>query len=272
MQQVLPRNDSELAELERYVVAHPATPQFVRLAAAWLERDNPAQALKVCLGGLKHLPESASGMLLAAKSYVLLRQYSDAREMLHTVLRSVPGAIVARRLLEHIPVLELDYPPHMAMVHGAEQAGQFPQDGGKPRAAQWSRQSDVLPSFLPPTVSRVATESDTHGEEVRVPVLDLSRLAEQLEGARIRIPVEENPRVDEEDSEVETVNLVRRPHTETLAEIYVAQGRYLEAIESYRHLIALRPEKREDFANRILVLERLHAASVDDGASSGGES
>ncbi|MDT8323914.1 MAG: hypothetical protein RRA94_07390, partial [Bacteroidota bacterium] len=63
---------SDVAALERHMAAHPASPLFTRLASAHLGGNRPAQALKVCLQGLRHHPEYASGLLLIARAQVML--------------------------------------------------------------------------------------------------------------------------------------------------------------------------------------------------------
>lgn len=114
------------------------------------------------------------------------------------------------------------------------------------------------------TVTRSEQESvQTHAEdEAQGPrsMDDLEQLASRLETARMpSLPVTpvDVGNIDEEAQKIEEVNLEKRPVTETLATIYMRQGKYQEAIEAYRVLRELHRERSYEFTSRIAELKRL---------------
>lgn len=89
---------------------------------------------------------------------------------------------------------------------------------------------------------------------------DLERLAARLESARIPImpdaAAEQVATPEPSPQRSDRVNLQARPVTETLAAIYVQQGRIEEALAAYRVLAVRHPERIDEFARRIAELER----------------
>lgn len=261
MKQQVPReDDQQLMSLERHVAAHPATPMFARLAALYLERSRPAQALKLCLQGVKRFPSYPTALLVMAQSQVMLRQYNDARETLHGLLRAVPGCVAGAKLLDRMTELELQYPPTTAMVGRS-----FPTpERSNPDSGKWSRRDDILPGL--PVASRPVIAGTPDAADataaVATPALDLSLLAARLEGARIPALPEESDENEAADAvDVEYVDLQLRPQTETLAKIYSSQGRYREAIDAFRSLSLAHPGRAGEFASRIAELEERLASS-----------
>ncbi|MCZ7557249.1 MAG: tetratricopeptide repeat protein [Bacteroidia bacterium] len=251
------QNDQTLRLLERHVAEHPGSPAYLRLAALLLEMQRPEEALKRCLLGIKRTPDHPTALLLMARAQVMLRHYNDARESLRVLLSAVPGGIAARQLLEKIPELELAYPPAVA---SAIDAFSLPRREVQAET-RWSRQENILPT-LPRVGPASQTPAPDEGPTVAVPVLDLSALAARLEHARIPAlanDLEEDIAADEDD--IETVNLQLRPQTETLARIYSSQGRYREAIDAFRSLSGLHPDRAAEFEQHIRELERKLAES-----------
>lgn len=250
------QDDQQLMSLERHCAAHPASPMFVRLAALYLERSLPAQALKLCLQGVKRFHDYPTALLVMARSQVMLRQYNDARETLRGLLRSVPGCGAGLQLLERMMELELQYPPANATAGRA-----FPSpERSASDAERWSRRDDILPGM--PVPSRPSVDTPSHDAAAAASLLDLSQLAARLEGARIpALPDEFDEEDGSEDGEVEYVNLQLRPQTETLAQIYASQGRYREAIDAFRSLSQVHPERSGEFARKIAEYEERLASS-----------
>lgn len=247
------------AALERHLAAHPASPLFTRLAAAHLAANRPAQALKVCLQGMRHHPEYVAALLLVARAQVMLRQYSDARQSLHDLLRIQPVCPAAEALRERMTELELEYPPYTAVAGSA--FAHTPVERPGRGEEKWSRKEDILPGFEPP---RHAEETSADPAASDAPPdtppamsgLDLAGLASLLEAARIpALPEEEEKEEQEDDLGVEEVNLEVRPVTETLVSIYVQQGKLREAIDGYRRLAERNAGRRGEFEEKIRELE-----------------
>lgn len=277
--------------LEHAVAQQSASPLFVRLAERYIDANRPAQALKTCLQGMRYYPEYPTGLLLIAKAQVMLRQYSDARDTLHELLRILPSCQAGIRLLDRMTELELEYPPYTASAGSHFVQVGFDRQPSSNDGEQFSRQDDILPDFeirrpgapgpedggdsashtaadapekgaapVPPgggdtTQSRDAPEMER--EHSGPPAFDLAGLASKLENARIpALPEQDDGSSDaEEDEDIESVNLDARPITETLIEIYIQQGRLREAIDALQRLADRNPDRADDITAKIRTLE-----------------
>lgn len=269
----------DIAALERHVAAHPASPLFARLASLYIDSNRPAQALKLCLQGIRLQPDYPTGLLMTARAQIMLRQYSDARQTLQELLRTMPSCTAALRLSERMTELELEYPPY-ASAGGRYIAQQDVTRGDEAdRRRQWSHQDDILPGIEHfPTRGNAESAEGTGGREREAgaeggPIFDLSELARRLEGARIPALPEEDERDEavEPPAGVEEVNLEFRPVTETLVGIYEQQGRLREALEGYARLAALHPDRRGQFEAKVREME-LRLANQQDSETDTGES
>ena len=171
----------DIAALERHIAANPASPMFARLASLYIDGNRPAQALKLCLQGIKLHPDYPTGLLMIARAQIMLRQYGDARQTLQNLLRILPSCTAALRLSERMTELELEYPPY-ATAGGAYIARQDVTRGGEAdRRQQWSHQDDILPgieSFAPKTTK----QQDAEGPPVAhkpAPGFDIGDLAQR---------------------------------------------------------------------------------------------
>lgn len=87
---------------------------------------------------------------------------------------------------------------------------------------------------------------------------DLTKLAQQLENAKITI--DENTEVEfEQENEMESQSDVAgKPLvSETLAEIYFSQGNYKEALALYQNLISIQPEREQFYQIKINQIKKL---------------
>ena len=252
----------DLAPLERKLAAQPASPLFARLAAGFIANNRPAQALKTCLQGMRNYPDYPTGLLMIAKAQVMLRQYSDARETLHELLRLLPGCPAAKALMERMQELELEYPPYTAVGGSQFATTSVERDtSGGSASRQWSRQDNILPEFElpkhPVDEDSTAAQAPPTQEAAEEEYFDLVGLASRLERARIPALPEEETASDEEEaaSAIDEVNLEVRPVTETLISIYVQQGKLREAIDAYRRLADRHQDRRVEFEEKIRDLE-----------------
>lgn len=246
----------DIAALERHLVAYPASPLFARLASLYIDNNRPAQALKLCLQGIKLHPDYPTGLLMIARAQIMLRQYSDARQTLHELIRILPSCTAAVRLIDRMTELELEYPPYAASGGLLVSQHSVTRDAERDRRQQWSHQDDILPgieSFSPPSPSPATVKEAKSEPAPSAPLFDLGALAERLEGARIPSLPEEDERGEStgDDETLEEVNLNLRPVTETLIAIYEQQGRWREAIDGYQRLALKQAGRREYFEGKI---------------------
>jgi tetratricopeptide (TPR) repeat protein len=119
---------------------------------------------------------------------------------------------------------------------------------------RWSRGKDLLPAM--PVHSGQSAAQPSAGETRSAQALDLSQLAARLEGARIPPLSETIEEVDTDESDMEQVQLHLRPQTETLARIYVSQGRYKEAIDAYQSILRNKPDRATELSE---IMEELRS-------------
>jgi len=238
------------------------TPLFAKAAHEYLQKDDPAQALKIALEGLKHFPEYPTGLLIAAEAHVMLRHFSDARQLLLQLLRSVPACRAAEVLLDRIVELEVEYPPRDRRAEPVVQPDPIEEwNPRKRRNRNWSRADELIPGMVAePSQPMVEIPMD---EEVRNDLqesgsgLFLERLAEQLEHARIPL-IPDDAESDAPDAQdTLRAGMQKLPATETMAKIYAQQGNYEAAIQTYLLLSERFPDRKTDFALRIADIEKL---------------
>jgi tetratricopeptide (TPR) repeat protein len=249
----------DIAALERHLSAHPASPLFARLASLYIDKDRPAQALKLCLQGIRLHPDYPTGLLMIARAQIMLRQYGDARQTLRALLRILPFCPAALRLCERMKELELEYPPYAAAAGSVVAQQKITRETERDPRLQWSHQDDILPGIEKFSRGRtVPAPVEETAPETAPPAFDLGALAQRLEGARIPSLPEEDERSESAggDGDVEEINLDLRPITETLISIYEQQGRWREALDGYRRLARLQPRRREYFEGKVRELEQ----------------
>ncbi|MBN1447274.1 MAG: tetratricopeptide repeat protein [Bacteroidetes bacterium] len=287
MQSNSPDTAPDIRSLERHLALHPTSPLFTRLAEYHITANRPAQALKICLQGMRYYPDYSTALLLIARAQVMLRQYSDARETVHELLRIQPGCPAALRLLNRMTELELEYPPYTASAGSRFVQSGLSRESGAEQPEKWSRQDDIMPTFETRmrssghgamTGSTEADQAPDAGAPAgkdkaeTSPSFDLSGLASRLEHARIPpLPEPEEGdavRQQNDDGGIETVNLDARPVTETLIEIYIQQGKLREALDACHRLAERRPDRAEELSRKIRDLKQ----RLDDAAFRGGES
>ena len=250
--------------LLRFTREHSSSPLFARAAAAYLDADRPDDALKVALAGLRRHPGYATGLYVAAKAQVMLRRYVDARNTLDSLMRQMPGCRAARRLLDQLPTLELEYPP-VPTVHSMS-AGAGLHRSTQREEAHPSRRDDLLPGvemFLRKKrrgPEDAALEQPTDAEDTKAEAtseFDILEVARRLEGARIPSLLEGEVEMTpiDESSPKDEVDLGSRPVTETLLSIYVQQGRLHEAAEGFRRLARQQPARADEFLRKAAELE-----------------
>jgi Tfp pilus assembly protein PilF len=207
------------------VTASKITPAFARLAASYLKEGKTLQAMEMCLDGLKVFPNYATGHLILGKSY-------------ETLGRTIEAMLEYRRALKCVP----DNPTVQAMMNSIERSEQqafkaFAEE--RERRLKEQKNSQSIESYL-------ADESNEKESTAEF-------LLRQLQESRKLSPVAEKTTSAAGEGAAVSPSIV----TATLAEIYVNQGEYKEAIEAYKTLMDQRPGETERFAKRIAELEEL---------------
>lgn len=261
------------------------SPLFARIAARYIEEGMPASALGILHPGIESNPDYVTGYVVAAKALITLRHYNEARSMLARASTLLPDCPAVRTLRESIAELELAFPPDHGHLPDNESTAAFiPAEKSGRQRHRMSRQEDLIAGsddvFSPApgvrqeneTPERDLPASGIFNPAEEAPMTgsnELERLARALETARMPALEADDvlqPEPEEHFMLSESVDLHTRPVTETLAEIYVRQGKAEEAIETYLTLCVRHPERREEFISRIADLQR----SMEDFLDSGG--
>ena len=261
--------------LERYETLlrlRPSSMVFARLAAMQLSNGMPAGALHLALEGVRHHPGYVTGWIVLARAHAALRHYQDARDAATRAASLHPANPTLLLLISDIQELEQTHPPDSSVPSSVLESPV--QEEGQSRQKMFgknvSKRDDLIPGmepFLaregtskPPPESGIVAKEDDTSLEGRPPGTaesaeenELERLAHALERARIPSLHEEDASANDDNTAFrdETINLLSRPATETLAEIYARQGNLEEAIETYLTLCTQHPDKQDHYISRI---------------------
>lgn len=256
-----------IRRLHTHIRSHPNSPLFARLANYYIETEDTEKALKVCLEGLKNYPHYQSAHLVLAKTYLMLRRYHDAREALKRVLELQPTSSMAYSLHKKSFELEEKYPPMKKSIFDqvVDDRVISPPHGVTSTHRRWSHDDSLIPGAHQFKEKEIEPETSPHaGMRSELEELNLEQLAVELEHAKIPVIVEygggtipSGLQTTAESNEIES-----RPITETLASIYVQQGRYEEAIRAYKILEEKFPDRTTEFREIIhkLVNQQKHSS------------
>jgi hypothetical protein len=251
-----------LKSFQQYYSENPRSPLFARVAHGLLQQNDPAGALKIALEGLKHFPDYATGILIAAEAYVMLRRFSDARQLLLQLLRTVPACKAAELLLDRIVELELEYPsPLDSATPPSLPLGDDIDWVPRNKRRNWSKADELIPGLGSPGLSLPAFSS--RGAEKPAPSppsSDLETLAVRLEHAKIPLQTDDLPSpIPEglENNDETDKHPPIHPATETMAMIFAQQGNIEAAILVYRELCEIQPFYEDEYRMKIAGLEEL---------------
>jgi tetratricopeptide (TPR) repeat protein len=204
-------------------IAPGPSPWFARLGQEALERGNPAEAVRLCSGGVEHYPWYATGYLILGKALDALGRVAESVLALRRALAEAPDAEIVRQALRRAEERERN---EFAAYVAERKEG--------------------------PEVGTITFEEYSAGTvipgEGSAGFLQNQALVARQEGTQsLPLPV------------LPGTGIEQRIVTVTLAEIYASQGEFTEAVEAYRALKALRPAEAGRFEERIQELERLAA-------------
>ena len=201
------------------------SPSFAREAVEHLQEGDTQRALALCLAGTTAYPDYATGHFILGKCYEACNRMTDALREYHLALHTLP-----------------DNPTLQLLVKSAE--GKKRTESQKPIT-----EADMLAENTtgkPPT-DNLPDQPSTKEEST------IEYLARRLQDAK-RI----NPNSSTIPDSLPLGNeRSAKIVTPTVAEIYVTQGQYSEAINAYRELAKQHPEERSRYTKRIDELEQL---------------
>lgn len=200
-------------------------PSFAREAETLLQGGDVLEAARLCAEGLVRYPWYATGNLMLGRCHEELGRHGEALVEYRRALVALPDSKVLREAVRRVEL----------------------------------RQREAYRSFAEEQARMLGPVVNTRTFEQYVREGDGENAAEFLLQKPKPSPAREPTLAvqeagTEEDGSPEIV-------TVTLAEIYAAQGQFVEAIGAYRKLLERRPEEAERFRKRIRELEDLQAAA-----------
>ena len=216
--------------------ADTVSPWFARVAAGYLEQGETVRALKLCLAGMRDYPRYMTGALILGKCYEAMGQRGEA-------------------ILEYRRILDVH--PDNPMLHRLCTAVERKEE------EEFAVFREQRRKTIRKTGNAVSFE-----RYIADPVLEeesgIDFLLKQLQAAKSggRSSASEELLADLKDAGEGSGKIV----TATLAEIYVAQKEYGEAIAAYRALIEQRPGDADRYRERLAEIELLVRDQGSDAA------
>lgn len=285
-------------QIEERIKEKPTSPLCVRLASMYLTRGRIEEAMKICFDSIERFPKYATNYIVLGRCYAALQVYEPAILCLEKSLSLNQASILPRNLLSNWRQLLLSKSEESG--HGSFDR-QHVSDSAKFLLDLFNKFDTIHtpPVFREALLEEVKT--DIHHTTKRmiqeVPSLEpVSQgiLAEEIKDdinptIEIELPPidhttdhiiqETNPpesiplgilpeEIKDDPQPIEEMesHLIYKPPTiisSTLAEIYIEQGEYEEAINIYKTLIKRKPNQKRLFEDKIKILEKNIKAKHD---------
>jgi len=221
------------------------SPLFLRAAEFQLEKNNPEKAIHIITQGIKKFPHYSTAYLALGKVLLLIRNYDGAEK----AFVKGSGLINDHQTLEYY-LNELEK--------------QRAIEGYFAKSRRTSFLSDELHEILDieivkPVSNNIVSPVKGSNEKPASDLDDrLADLAKEISTAKINIQNDSFSNTDSESVELEipeTGNVEKEIVSETIAKIYLSQGKFKEAIETYRKLIIRYPERKAELEKIILEIK-----------------
>ncbi|MBI4403565.1 MAG: tetratricopeptide repeat protein [Deltaproteobacteria bacterium] len=264
-----------LTELLRKYESDSTSRVFAPLAEAYRKMGRFEEAISICQKGLENHPEFYSGRVTLARCYMDKRLYNEAQIEFETVVRQAPNNLLAHRSLGDVFVARGDtsnalhsYKMAMKLAPDDVELAQKIHDlETNKEAVTVAPPTDIASTTQPSSVahwemggwiseqewlqgieSELERRTAAEREESDRRILDLLSLGEQPEQSAVDASLGESPADEQEAYQVEHISHVfdrerNNPEitTETLADLYFAQGQYEKSLRIFEKLQATYP-------------------------------
>ncbi|MEE9450584.1 MAG: tetratricopeptide repeat protein [Ignavibacteriaceae bacterium] len=222
-------------KVKRIYEYNKKSPLFVRAAYLEIENDNIDDAVFILRQGLKLYPENPIAILLLARANALMGKKELAGKLIKKGSNIIHSKETYNFYMEELVTLE-----KQATVSGLQKNKIFFNENADSNEAD----NFVLPAGK-------ESEEDKP-EEIEAIENRLEQLAKTIASAKLPPPGDEK--------NIETGSLDRLSEnnlivSETLAQIYVSQGQYNEAIKVFKNLIKMKPGKTDHYSEKIEEIE-----------------
>lgn len=214
--------------MEQQIAARRRSPLFARLASSYLAEGKVDEAIDLCVEGLKIYPSYYTGHLVLGRCHEVKGRTIDALLEYRQALKGVPANTTIAACVERMEKIE------------AESFRAFAEE--RTRLIKERKNTIPLQRYL----SDEPVEKETTIDFLLKRLKDVKKITPKPAEA-------ETAPLDLSTADGGGVKIV----TATLAEIFVSQGEYTEAIDAYRTLIEQQPRNAERFEKRIVEITAL---------------
>jgi len=207
------------------------SPLFVRAAYIEIENNNIDDAVFILRQGLKFYPENPVAILLLARANALLGK----KELAAKLIKKGSNLIHSNETYSYY-IDELDTLGKSTTVPGSTREKIFFNENAD---------SEESKNFILPPVKE--TEEDKL-EETKAIEIRLEQLAKAIASAKLPPP---GDGINFETRSLEKLSDNNLIVSETLAQIYVSQGQFNEAVKVFQNLIKMKPAKTEYYSEKI---------------------
>ncbi len=275
----------------------PKSRVFAPLAEAYRRLGKLDEAIQICLEGLSHHPDFAGGRVALAKCYYDKKEFALAKDQLERVVESIPENLLAQKLLGDVSLALGDQVTALEAYQMALRIA--PDDAALAQKIQQLEKEDGSSELdnvqapavsLPPTgtQSMVAEFNQTNPSAMEAPVSRATEPEMEMipligdDGSIELVPMGEEHNFasienllggddEEEDAfQVESIQAVFEEekkdseiNTETLGDLYFAQGQYERCLRIF--------EKIQKERNSVSLVQKIEAARARLGVGEEGD-
>lgn len=240
----MPKKDLFEEKLALVYEYNRKSPLFVRAAGIEIEKNNLHKAVSILNGGLAEYPNFPTALILLGRAQMMLGNYDEAEESFKK-----GAALIHSKGTLNFYISELEKRRRKNSNLESRRVSFFDEDHS---AELTDKAKDVSPEDEP------ADQANPQSIEER-----LDDLAKEISQAKISINPEEpfsgtEDETSEEDiSEEETSeDDTSAMASETLAKIYLSQGKFSEALAIYKILLRKSPDRQEFYQSKIDEIEQ----------------
>ena len=283
--------EKAIKAIEKRLKKQPGSPLFARLADYYLEDGRVDDALRLCKEGLTNYPNYTTGLIVKGRALIALGKKDEARKSFNKVNELLAGIEAVEKMLAEVGGPEVAVPPAPVativepVITPAEEPPLADHSDLTPEANFTPIIVEPTPEVETPAEIPVEAPMEVQPQAEETQEEFMARLQQELAGTENTLSLDEylsgnTPATGSNDIEelagklqgakITPVIDISRPAedgaggnagfvTPTLAEIYVKQGWYDDAIKAYKSLAASKPEEKAQHEARIAEIEAMKA-------------
>ncbi|MBI1936496.1 MAG: hypothetical protein HYS25_00065 [Ignavibacteriales bacterium] len=211
-------NDFTAGKIKLIYEFNNGSPLFARVASILIEEGNIPEAVSILGKGISNYPDYPAAYFV----YALAEAYSGNEKSAKDFVKK--GA---------------------ALINSTESEEFYFKKINSIISERNSLNNAKRPSFIETKEEKPGTQNDFE--------LHLESLAETLSNAKINYNPVENQPVPEKFEEFKGEKIA----SETLANIYISQSKYVEAISVYKELVKKNPDRADQYAAKVAELQNI---------------